>query len=312
MNGINHLIECQCILPQYKKRNNPPFHRFVVFSIVDDSDDVVEKFSQCNNCGIVHRVYDICKSEIASGHESLNSLPSKDDFLTLKIWGQWISEDPKDGFDSSSSMRLWKNPNLLIAPKLYHHHKPTIDSHSGLHVWKIPLGKCDFISSQSFHFSLPDWNLAKLFEINRIEVTSGHLMGTNVSIDQIFNARNIDKLFSEDQWTHSFQLLDRWFVLIITIQLILAFCMLRYFMLAQAYLCLMFFCLLASYWYQWPFRYDTEKATLVETNSKLRRAPGAVFRGELGEKMRCESGIAKSRHGRLHSIIRVRCSCPRG
>ena len=83
MNGINHLIECQCILPQYKKRNNPPFHRFVVFSIVDDSDDVVEKFSQCNNCGIVHRVYDICKSEIASGHESLNSLPSKDDFKLM-------------------------------------------------------------------------------------------------------------------------------------------------------------------------------------------------------------------------------------
>ncbi len=201
----------------------------------------------------------------------LSQLPSKDDFLTLKIWGKWISTNQEDSLDSFSSMRLWKNPNLLIAPKLYHHHKPTTDSQSGLSVWKIPLGKCDFILGQNFHFSLPDWNLAQLFEINRIEVTSGQLMGTNISIDQIFNETNIDKLFSQDQWTHSFQLLDRWFVLIITIQIILAFCMLRYFMLAQAYLCLMFFCLLASYWYQWPFRYDTEKATLVETNSKLRR-----------------------------------------
>jgi len=83
MKSINHLIECQCILPQYKKRNNPPFHQFVVFSIVDENDSVLEKFSQCNNCGIVHKIFDICKSEIAVGHESLNSLPNKDDFKLM-------------------------------------------------------------------------------------------------------------------------------------------------------------------------------------------------------------------------------------
>ena len=83
MKGINHLIECQCILPQYKKRDNPPFHQFVVFSIVDETDEVVEKFSQCNNCGVVHKIHDICKSEIAVGHESLNSLPNKDDFKLM-------------------------------------------------------------------------------------------------------------------------------------------------------------------------------------------------------------------------------------
>lgn len=83
MNGIKHLVECQCILPQYKRKNNPPFHKFAVFSIIDDSDQVVEKFSQCNNCGIIHRVFDICKSEIAVGHESLNSLPSIADFKLM-------------------------------------------------------------------------------------------------------------------------------------------------------------------------------------------------------------------------------------
>lgn len=83
MNGIKHLIECQCILPQYKRNENPPFHKFVVFSIIDESDQVIEKFSQCNNCGIVHRVFDLCKSEIAVGHESLNSLPSKSDFKLM-------------------------------------------------------------------------------------------------------------------------------------------------------------------------------------------------------------------------------------
>ena len=83
MNGIKHLIECQCILPQFKKRDNPPYHKFVVFSIIDDVDEVLEKFAQCNNCGIVHRVFDICKSEIAVGHESLNSIPNKEDFSLM-------------------------------------------------------------------------------------------------------------------------------------------------------------------------------------------------------------------------------------
>ena len=83
MYGIKHTIECQCILPQYKKRKDPPYHKFVVFSIVDKSDNVIEKFAQCNNCGIVHRVYDLCKSEIASGHESLSSLPTKEDFSLM-------------------------------------------------------------------------------------------------------------------------------------------------------------------------------------------------------------------------------------
>ena len=46
MNGIKHLIECQCILPQFKKRENPPYHKFVVFSIIDDVDEVLEKFAQ--------------------------------------------------------------------------------------------------------------------------------------------------------------------------------------------------------------------------------------------------------------------------
>lgn len=44
---------------------------------------VQEKFAQCNNCGIVHRVYDICKSELTN-KESHASLPTiKDISLSL-------------------------------------------------------------------------------------------------------------------------------------------------------------------------------------------------------------------------------------
>jgi hypothetical protein len=70
MEGLKHLIQCHCILPQFKNAENPIFHKFVVFSIIDDSDTVQPKFAQCNNCGVVHKVVDICKSELTTKEES--------------------------------------------------------------------------------------------------------------------------------------------------------------------------------------------------------------------------------------------------
>lgn len=65
--GIKHLIECHCTLPQLRDRNPPIYHRFVVFSQIDDDDNVIVKNAQCNNCGVIHRILDIGKSEIAQG-----------------------------------------------------------------------------------------------------------------------------------------------------------------------------------------------------------------------------------------------------
>jgi hypothetical protein len=72
--GTKHLIECHCILPQYKNRKNPVFHKFIVFSEIDESDTVVPKFVQCNNCNVVHKVFDICKSEISFGRDELKTV----------------------------------------------------------------------------------------------------------------------------------------------------------------------------------------------------------------------------------------------
>ena len=79
MYGIKHIVECHCVLPQYRKRKNPLFHKFIVFSVVDEGDTVVAKHAQCNNCGVIHRVFDICKSEIVTGRDELGSLLSIDD-----------------------------------------------------------------------------------------------------------------------------------------------------------------------------------------------------------------------------------------
>jgi len=113
MKALKHLVECQCILPQYKKIPNPPYHKFVVFSIIDSSDAVLEKFAQCNNCGIVHKIYDICKSEIAIGHESLNSLPTKEDFLLM------IPSSVSDILNAyNCELYLWENVAFILNENL--------------------------------------------------------------------------------------------------------------------------------------------------------------------------------------------------
>lgn len=79
MRGQKHLIQCRCVLPQYKRAVHPLQHQFIVFSIIEDDDRVRSKFAQCNNCGVIHKVIDICRSEIMTGREAMSSLVSVDD-----------------------------------------------------------------------------------------------------------------------------------------------------------------------------------------------------------------------------------------
>ena len=82
--GIKHLIHCHCVLPQYRNANPVVYHQFIVFSEIDDSDTVKPKYSQCNNCGVVHKIIDICKSEIVTGRDEIRSILTIDDIkLTM-------------------------------------------------------------------------------------------------------------------------------------------------------------------------------------------------------------------------------------
>jgi hypothetical protein len=77
--GVKHLVTCRCTLPQFKRSPSPPMHQFVVFSIIDDENNVTPKYAQCNNCGIIHRVVEINRSVIVSDKESMTSIVSIDD-----------------------------------------------------------------------------------------------------------------------------------------------------------------------------------------------------------------------------------------
>jgi len=79
MPGTKHLIQCHCVLPQYRNLKDPIFHKFVVFSRSDESGEIIEKLSKCNNCGVIHKITDFCKSEIAHGAESNFGIPTIED-----------------------------------------------------------------------------------------------------------------------------------------------------------------------------------------------------------------------------------------
>lgn len=71
--GQKHLIQCHCIMPQYRKAPVPVFHKFIVFSVIEN-DVVVPTYVQCNNCNAVHKIYDLCKSEMIPGRDELRTV----------------------------------------------------------------------------------------------------------------------------------------------------------------------------------------------------------------------------------------------
>ena len=84
MEYTKHLVECQCTLSIFKNNTKPVYHKIPVFSkIIDDS--VQEKFVICENCNIIHKVVEICKSEIKWGSESLISLVNTIDDIKFNL-----------------------------------------------------------------------------------------------------------------------------------------------------------------------------------------------------------------------------------
>lgn len=108
-----HLVRCRCVLTQFKRMDDPPSYEFVVFSEIVDGN-VQVKLASCPNCGIIHKVVDLCTSEILNRDDSRTvasiedikvSLPSSVCALLEKhevdvsVWehARWIIENQKWG-----------------------------------------------------------------------------------------------------------------------------------------------------------------------------------------------------------------------
>ena len=79
MSGLKHLIQCHCVLPQYRRMKDPVFHQFVVYSKFNKDNVLKPKVSKCNNCGVFHNIVDFCKSEILHDYEGDGFLITIDD-----------------------------------------------------------------------------------------------------------------------------------------------------------------------------------------------------------------------------------------
>lgn len=75
---VKHLVECKCVLPQFKNINPPRWHQFVVFSTINEHGDINPSFTQCNNCGTIHKVTEVGTSTILN-KDDLPSLPTKEE-----------------------------------------------------------------------------------------------------------------------------------------------------------------------------------------------------------------------------------------
>jgi len=117
MRGIKHLIQCHCILPQYKERKEPLFHQFVVFSVVDESDTCIPKYVQCNNCGVVHKVVDICRSELVVGRDELATVTNIDDISLT------IPEDIRNILATyKADIATWENAQFILQNDIWGSH----------------------------------------------------------------------------------------------------------------------------------------------------------------------------------------------
>jgi len=69
-------------LPQFRGVQPPVYHKFPVFSVIDEHDNVKPKFAQCSSCGVVHKVTEIGRSEIVIGNDSTMLVLTKFDIAS--------------------------------------------------------------------------------------------------------------------------------------------------------------------------------------------------------------------------------------
>lgn len=106
-NFTRHLIECHCILKIYQNRTKPVYHKFSVFSLLND-DNVEKKFVECNNCGVIHEVLDLCKSEIKWGSDVYSGLVVKKEDIIFNFQSRQIDYISKILEENNCDISVWE------------------------------------------------------------------------------------------------------------------------------------------------------------------------------------------------------------
>lgn len=109
--GHKHLVRCRCVLPQFKQAQHPPVHQFITFSVVDDNNVVRIKYAQCPNCGVIHKVVDICRTEILQDREHMSSIVTVSEIkLSLpETLGTLLENNKADLPTWEAAQFIWEN-----------------------------------------------------------------------------------------------------------------------------------------------------------------------------------------------------------
>jgi len=113
---IKHLIECQCILKIFQNKTKPIFHKFIVFSIIDDDDNFIEKYVECNNCNAIHRVFDVNNSEIIHGKDNVLGLVTKIQDIKFNLNNSDKGKNIVNILDSNliNDITIWEHVEFLL------------------------------------------------------------------------------------------------------------------------------------------------------------------------------------------------------
>lgn len=94
--------------------SSPPAHQFAVFSVINDDNTVRPKFAQCTNCGVIHKVTEVGKSELLQGKEAMKSIPTIDE-IKLSLPENLIAV--LDG--NAADLPSWEAARFIIENKLW-------------------------------------------------------------------------------------------------------------------------------------------------------------------------------------------------
>lgn len=108
------MIQCKCILKIFEGRNPTVFHKFIVFTELDDATgDVIPSFAQCNNCGVIHKVIEIGQTVVVP-KEDMRSLPTIEEIeldLPAKVSSLLKNND--------CDLHVWQEARHIINNKMW-------------------------------------------------------------------------------------------------------------------------------------------------------------------------------------------------
>jgi len=110
---FKHLVECNCVLPQYKDMTPTIFHKFIVFSEIKKDGTVKQSYIKCNNCEAIHKILEVGKTEIQK-KESTNVVPTIEDIKTnIPSWLSTLLQQ------NDCSLPTWQEAQFIIENNLW-------------------------------------------------------------------------------------------------------------------------------------------------------------------------------------------------